>query len=199
MRSAVMFGALALCLLTGLAPLEAQGLKTTVTGPAPFTLGVSVDEVLRVDPALQPGAFVSFCPSRVHTVDYQTQITAPIGEESYTAALSMCFYQGRLGLILIKWLVPEIEAYHRGSDTSVISIALALATQLTNSYAPQLIKKNSSGKAEVRVEIVDAQGNALEMRAGTADPYGITLAYWWGPFIRAVKSAPSVPMRLLSY
>ncbi len=177
-----------LCAFILVASAEAQpAARTAVTGVPPFLLGTPMATVLSANRTLQPSN--DTC-SALRTTNYSSRVVAPIGGYPYTAELLLCFYQGNLGAIRLRWssmaFMNSVEDWRSGMRT--------LADQLAKSYAPQLIKRNIiDDDLGGRVEIRDNQGNILTMVSNSTDDDTLSLTIWYlgGSYDHALNGQPT--------
>lgn len=179
--------AVCLYLLILVVSAEAQSAgKTGVIGAPPFVLGTPMTAVLGANKTLQPS---NDACSAVQTTNYTSGVVAPIGGYPYPAEVLLCFYQGNLGAIRLRWSPATFM------DSPVVwrSGTRALADQLAKSYAPPLIKRSFlDDDIGGRVEIRDDQGNILTMVSNSTDDetLSITLWYFGASYDRALNGQP---------
>lgn len=182
MRRIVGFIALAVC-LTAPAPFaDAQSSTATVTGAAPFSLGMATAEARAADPALAP-ITTTACGTPASGASYGTRVTAPIAGYPYVAWVTLCFSGDKLGAIYLTWPRGTFQE----DPIRWLLATHALAQQLAGSYGPGLVRQYAVDDDMGGVlEIADGQGNLLTMNSTPGDEPYITVSYMSATFDQAV-------------
>jgi hypothetical protein len=183
MRRIVGFIALAVY-LTAPAPFaHAQSSTATITGAAPFSLGMATAEALAADPTLAKIATTA-CGTPASGAGYGTRVTAPLAGYPYVAWVTLCFSADKLGAIYLTWPRGTFQ-----EDPIRWQLATrALAQQLAGSYGPGLVRRYTVDDDMGSVlEMADGQGNLLTMTSKPGyDPY-MTVTYMSAAYDQAVN------------
>ena len=183
MRRIAGFIALVVCLTAPTPFADAQNSPATITGTAPFSLGMATAEAVAADPTLAPIATTA-CGAPASSASYGTRVTAPIAGYPYVATATLCFSGGKLGAIYLTW--------PRGTfQEDVVRWRLAtyaLAGRLAASYGPGLVRRYAVDDDMGGVlEIADGQGNLLTMTSKPGDDPYITVTYMSAAYDQAVN------------
>lgn len=182
MKRLLVFIALATCVAILAPAAGAQAPHATISGAAPFSLGMASADARSADATLTPVS-AAVCGTPAHGAAYGTRITAPIGGYPYVASLVLCFADDKLGAISLAWPRGAFQ-----QDTVRWQIAMrALAAQIAASYAPGLVRRNAvDDDMGAVVEMADGQGNLLTMGAHPGDQPDITLTYMSADYDQAL-------------
>lgn len=184
MKRAVGFIALATCLAVWAPPAGAQTApKDTITGTAPFTLGMASADALTADPSLT-AVTTTVCGTPAHGAAYGSRVTAPVGGYPYVASLVLCFSEDKLGAIVLTWPQGTFR-----QDTVRWQLATrAVAAQLAASYAPGLLRRYAvDDDMGAVIEMADGQGNLLTMTSDPGDDPDIAVTYVSAGYDQAVN------------
>lgn len=164
------------------ASASAQISKATITGAAPFSLGMATADALAADPSLKPVATAT-CGGTAPVAGYATRVTAAIGGYPYVANVLLCFSAGKLGAIYLHWPQGTFQ-----EDTARWQVAThALAGQIAASYAPALVRRLAvDDDMGAVIELGDAQGNILQAMSITGNEE-IAVIYFSAAYDQAVN------------
>ena len=184
MKRTVGLIALATCLAVLAPPAGAQTApKSTITGTAPFALGMASADALTADPSLATVS-TTVCGTPAHEVSYGTHVTASLAGYPYVGNLVLCFLNDKLGAIVLTWPQGTFQ-----EDTIRWQLATqALAAQLAAAYAPGLLRRYAvDDDMGAVIEMADGQGNLLTMTSDPGDDPDIAVTYVSADYDQAVN------------
>jgi hypothetical protein len=164
--------------------VAAQAATTTpIKGFAPYILGTPTAAVLGADRELRHGPYPLWARG-LATRQYGRSLIFSIGGRSYLAVLGLQFWQERLAAVIVQWPASSFDSLAAWREA-----AAALRPQLRTTYAAAHLKQFELTSESVwSFDLADADGNSLS--AWSIDrPYIITVAYLWGPYVKALESA----------
>lgn len=165
--------------------LNGRGWERVITGFVPYLLGVSANPIAALDPDLTLGPWPAWSVTAA-AFRYGKMLDAPIGRSRHIARLGLQVWHERVAAVVLDW--PRTSF---ASPAEWRKASWALRDQVMGTYAPEIARSSHrlDDDALVLAEADDGVGSRV---VASAADRTISLVYLWGPFARAVPSAPAL-------